>query len=116
MQLIPILVVEDHQAALDFYRKAFQATQLMTFGETTQLRVQDQIFAVRKADETTRGGETDNIVLLIQTAAPDVVQQEAIKHGADIIAPVEDRKSGVRAGRFRDPFGIQWIVSTKHLQ
>ena len=116
MQLIPILVVEDHQAALDFYRKAFQATQLMTFGETTQLRVQDQIFAVRKAEETARISETDNIVLLIQTAAPDVVQQEAVKHGADIINAVEDRESGVRAGRFKDPFGIQWIVSTKHLQ
>ena len=114
MQLIPILVVEDYQAALDFYRKAFQATELMTFGETTQLRVQDQIFAVRKADETIRGGETDNILLLIETAAPDVVEQEAVKHGADIINPVEDRESGVRAGRFKDPFGIQWIVSTKH--
>ena len=116
MQLIPILVVEDHQAALDFYRKAFQATQLMTFGETTQLRVQDQIFAVRKADETIRGGETDNILLLIETAAPDVVAEEAVKHGAHIITPVEDREAGVRAGRFRDPFGIQWIVSTKHHQ
>lgn len=114
MQLIPILVVEDHQAALDFYTKAFRATELIKFGETTQLRVQDQIFAVRKADETTRGGETDTILLHIETAAPDVVEHEAVKHGAEIITPVQDRESGVRAGRFKDPFGIQWIVSTKY--
>lgn len=116
MQLIPILVVDDYQAALDFYVEAFRATTLMSVGDTTQMQVQDQVFAVRKADETTRGGETDNILLLIETAAPDVVEQDALKHGAHIITPVEDREAGVRAGRFRDPFGIQWIVSTKHHQ
>lgn len=114
MQLIPILVVEDYQAALDFYAEALQATTITSFEDTTQLQVQDQVFAVRQAAEQDEVGSSDSVHLLIETAAPDVVQEEAVRHGADTISPVDDRESGIRAGRFRDPFGFQWIVSTRH--
>jgi len=116
MQLIPILVVEDHAAALEFYAKAFGAETLLSFDRTTQLRVQDQIFAVREGDKGTGQSSTNSVLLLIQTAAPDSVESAAIEHGAETITPVEDKESGIRAGRFRDPFGFQWIVSTKPLQ
>ena len=114
MQLIPILVVEDYRAALDFYTEALQAVSVTSVRNTTQLRVQDQVFAVRAADDTDGAGAPDGVLLLIETAAPDVVLRDAVKHGADIISPVSVRESGVRAGRFRDPFGFQWIVSTRY--
>lgn len=112
MELIPILVVEDPEAALDFYTKAFQARVYKIIGDTTSVLVQNQPFAIRRADDHDPAGSGDGLVLLIETAAPDVVSAAALEHGAHCIEPVADRDLGVRAGRFRDPFGFQWIVST----
>ncbi|MBM9432202.1 VOC family protein [Flaviflexus equikiangi] len=112
MQLIPVLVVEDVDTALDFYSRAFRAETYKVIDQTTTLRIQNQAFAIREADESDPAGRADSVLLLIETAAPDSVAEVAISHGATAVSPVDDRESGIRAGRLRDPFGFQWIVST----
>lgn len=111
MQIIPILVVDDKQAAIDFYRHVFRAEVGQTLVETTQLFIQGQSIGIRQATESHEKTQ-ERIVLLAETAAPDVLEQNAIKHGAEVISPVDDDESGLRLGRISDPFGIQWILST----
>ncbi|AZQ77556.1 hypothetical protein EJ997_09630 [Flaviflexus ciconiae] len=112
MQLIPILVVEDDNAALDFYTKVFQADIKKVHRNTTQISVQGYAIAIRKADDRDACSDEHGIILLIETAAPDVLAEAAIKHGAEKITDVDDHETGIRAGRIRDPFGFQWILST----
>jgi PhnB protein len=51
----------------------------------------------------------------METYWPDVdsVWERAVKAGATVIYPLEDQFYGDRAGRLRDPFGHQWILSQR---
>jgi PhnB protein len=42
----------------------------------------------------------------------DAVIQKAVENGARLIMPAADQFYGDRSGRFEDPFGYIWIVST----
>jgi PhnB protein len=42
----------------------------------------------------------------------DAVCERAVAAGAVVLIPVADQFYGHRAGRLRDPFGHEWIVST----
>lgn len=112
MQIIPILVVDDVEEALDFYTRAFRARVYKVVGDITAMQVQDQAFGVRRGDEDELESSCDRVRLVIETAAPEVLQEAALNHGAEIIEPVDYRDSGVRAGRFIDPFGFQWTTTT----
>lgn len=35
-----------------------------------------------------------------------------MEHGAQLVFEVSDQPYGARQGRFRDPFGHQWIAGT----
>lgn len=51
-------------------------------------------------------------ILDIVCADPDAVVARAVTHGAEMLFEVDDQPYGSRQGRFRDPFGHQWIVGT----
>jgi len=112
MQLIPVLTVEDDKAALDFYLDVFNAQVGRSLYNTTQIIIQGQSIAIRKSDEDHPIEGDANVVLMVETAAPDVLEQAALKLGATTINPVDGQDSGIRAGSIRDPFGFQWILST----
>ncbi len=52
------------------------------------------------------------VVLDVLCEDPDVLMQAAVGRGAQSVFPVADQPYGARQGRFRDPFGHQWIVGT----
>jgi PhnB protein len=52
------------------------------------------------------------VSLLVYVEDADGVFERAIQAGARALRPVEDRFYGDRVGRFEDPFGHRWDVST----
>lgn len=44
---------------------------------------------------------------------PDVIVQAAVPAGGEVVFEVADQPYGARGGRFRDPFGHEWLVQTE---
>ncbi|HYV13502.1 MAG TPA: VOC family protein [Pyrinomonadaceae bacterium] len=121
--LIPYLCYRDAAAAIDFYKRAFGATELMRLAEPSgkighaELQIGDVILMI--SDEypdydaisaETLGGSPIKLHLYV----PDVDQfaQRAVAEGAIVSRPIEDQSYGDRAGQLKDPFGYTWMVAT----
>ena len=123
----PRLVVRDAAAAIDFYRAAFDAEELgerftMPDGQIVhaELRIGDAVVMVTDeaadADAPARSPQSAGTVTAIMaTYWPDVdaAWGRALDAGAEVIFPLEDQFYGDRAGRLRDPFGHQWMLSQR---
>lgn len=117
------LAVVDAPKAIDFYKAAFGAEELMRFampdgtiGHAEQ-KIGDSI--VYLAEENAEwqnpgpnllGGTSVRICLEVEDC--DGVAATAAAAGAEILIPLEDQFYGFRQGRLGDPFGHQWVVST----
>ena len=117
MEIIPILVVADADAAIDFYTRVFDAELEKRRGEDrvkyAVILMQNQRIALKDTDEIDTVANPTGVILEVVTAAPDAVQQSALNAGAEVIEPVANQSYGARAGRIRDPFGHQWILTTR---
>jgi len=123
----PRLVVRDGAAAIDFYRRAFGAEALgerftgpegeLIHGE---VRIGDSVVMI--TDETADAGakaqspqSSGTVTAIMATYWEDVeaVWERALAAGAEVIYPLADQVYGDRAGRLRDPFGHQWMLSQR---
>ena len=122
--LSPHLVVDDAAAAIDFYVKAFGATELGRVphpdgrlvhaalnlnGSTVMLNDDFPDFNEGKSSTPKALGGTP---VTIHLQVPDVESafQRALDAGAVVVAPLEDQFWGDRYGLLRDPFGHQWSL------
>lgn len=118
----PYLSVRNAAAAIDFYKNAFGAEEIMRLDEPdgrighAQIRIGDAEIMI--ADEypeygfvgpQTLGGSGVTIHLEVENA--DAFVNRAAAAGAKIVRPVKDEFYGERSGRIRDPFGHNWSVS-----
>ena len=120
VQVSPKLVVRGADAAIAFYRAVLGARPRSRYavGGTVVFASLDlprgAQLQVKEADATDpvppEGG--GGVVLDVLTDDPDAVMQRALAQGASEVFPVADQPYGARQGRFRDPFGHQWIVGT----
>jgi PhnB protein len=122
--LSPHLVVDDANAAIDFYVKAFGAVELVRMpgpnGKLIHGAVQIDGATVMVADdfpEMTDGKSmTPNALggtpVTIHLTVTDVETrfQQAVDAGATVVMPLEDQFWGDRYGIVRDPFGHQWSL------
>jgi PhnB protein len=119
----PYLSVRNAAAALEFYKKAFGATEVMRLmqpdGRVGHAEISIEGARIMLADEfpeidfkspETLGGSTVHIQLNVPDV--DAFVRRAIDAGATIVRPVEDQFYGARSGQLRDPFGYTWSVST----
>ena len=116
----PTLSVLGAAAAVEFYKKAFDAVVLMQIsspdGETVaELSIGGAEFYV--ADESPEYGNFSpeslsciSIRLGLLVDDPDAVANQAIAAGATEIHPVADQDYGMRLGRIADPFGHHWEI------
>ncbi|MCW5559601.1 MAG: VOC family protein [Verrucomicrobiae bacterium] len=118
--LSPLLNVRRGASAIEFYKKAFGATEVFRIeddrGEVVaRLSVDGADFWL--ADESPQhlnfspeslGGSSMRMVLVV--ADPDGVFDQAVHAGATVISPVADQRYGWRVGRLQDPFGHHWEV------
>jgi PhnB protein len=118
--LSPMLSVRKGATAVEFYKAAFDASELFRIESATgevvvRLSVGESDFWV--ADESPEhfnfspesiGGATTRMVLTVND--PDAVFDRAVKAGAKVIHPVADQEYGWRVGRVVDPFGHHWEI------
>jgi PhnB protein len=122
--VIPHLVVDDAAAAIDFYVKAFGATELgrvpgpdgklihaaLTInGSTVMLNDDFPEFNDGKSTTPTALGGTPVTIHLTVTDVEAKFAQ-AVDAGAEVVMPLEDQFWGDRYGMVRDPFGHQWSL------
>lgn len=120
----PYLCVKDAARALEFYTRAFGATELFRLtdpadGKVGHAEIEIEGALIMLADEypdfgvrspLSIGGSPVRIVL--QVADADAVASRAVAAGATLLRPVQDQFYGERSGNLRDPFGHEWMVST----
>jgi PhnB protein len=125
----PRLVVRDGVKAIDFYRKAFQAeevggrftgpagelihAELRIGGSVVMITDEVEGGAPSKSPESLGGVVT--AIMATYWGDVDAAWERAIDAGAEVVHPLEDQFYGDRAGRLRDPFGQQWMMS-QHIE
>ena len=119
----PYLIVSDGAAALDFYKKAFGATELMrhtdpngrvghaeiTIGDSV-IMLADEFPDVGARSPRSIGGSPVGIHLYVEGV--DALANRAIAAGAKVVRPVQDQFYGDRSGSVADPYGHVWHVAT----
>ena len=120
------ICVSDGKAAIDFYKAAFGAKELMVLAEPSgkighaELQIGDSVLSLSDEypDYDSRSPQTiggSSIRIHLDVTDVDAFAQIAIKAGAKLVRPIEDQFYGDRAGQLLDPFGYTWHVST-HLK
>ena len=123
--LTPYLIVDGAAKAIDFYREAFGATELLSHpmpqGDKlmhAQVKIGDSI--VMLADEFpdygALGPASDrNPPVTIHMFVEDVAAafDQAVKAGAQVIMPLEDMSWGDRYCIVADPFGHRWSIASR---
>jgi PhnB protein len=119
----PYLTVNDAARAIDFYKRAFGAQEILRMDAPggkiahAEIRIGDSVIML--GDESPQsaarspqslGGTTGGLMLYVQNV--DAVYNQAVAAGAQAEAPPTDMFWGDRYGRLKDPFGHSWSVAT----
>jgi PhnB protein len=120
--ITPYLICRNAEAAIEFYKRAFGAEELLRIGEPgmvghAEMKIGGAIFMM--ADEfpsmgarspETIGGTAVSLYLYVEDV--DTFTEKAIAEGLKVLKPVSDQFYGDRSGHFEDPFGHQWGFAT----
>jgi PhnB protein len=118
--ITPVLTVRNAEAAVNFYERAFGATEVSRITNpggkiVAELSIDSAPFrVVEEAPEAfnlspeTLAGTSVRLNLLV--ADPDAMAKQAIDEGATEVFPVADQSYGLRQGRIADPFGHHWLI------
>ena len=121
--ITPHLVVSDGAKAVEFYQKAFGATDSETMmspdGKAVmhaQLKIGNSMlmlgneFPPHCLSPKSRGGTSVSLYLYFDNA--DAAFDRAVKAGCTVKMPMSDQFWGDRFGQVEDPFGHQWGFAT----
>jgi len=121
--LTPYLIVKGAGAALDFYARAFGATELSRMADPSgrvnhgEMVIGDSRFML--ADEfpemgavAPQAGAGHSVSFLVYVPDVDAAFARAVAAGAKAVRPVQDQFYGDRSGTLEDPFGHQWTIAT----
>jgi PhnB protein len=121
--ITPYLGVEKAAEAIEFYKKAFNATQVMrldmpdgTVGHA-ELRIGDSaIMLASPCGEMAFGSPRDghtSVGLHLYVSDVDAQYKQALAAGGISISEPKDQFYGDRSGTLRDPFGHVWFLATR---
>lgn len=117
------LAVKGAAKAIDFYKNAFGAVELMRMDGPNgciahaEIKIGDS--PIMLADEfpemghvspTTLGGSPSGVMLYVKDC--DAMFAKALSLGATVMKPLQDQFYGDRSGSVIDPFGHRWTIST----
>jgi PhnB protein len=121
--LTPYLTVRGASDAMEFYKKAFGASELfrlnMPDGKIAhgEFQIGDSMFMISDenpewdiASPEKLGGSP--VALHLYVADADATFSDAIKAGARETMPLANQFWGDRMGKVVDPFGHQWLIAT----
>ncbi|HEX6985555.1 MAG TPA: VOC family protein [Planctomycetaceae bacterium] len=119
----PYLICRNAAAAIEFYKKAFGATELVRLpgpgGSVMHAEVKIGDSPVMLADENpgwgakspeSYGGSPASLMIYVDDC--DAVFDRAVAAGATVKRPVADQFYGDRCGTLVDPFGHTWSIAT----
>jgi PhnB protein len=118
----PYMVLRDAAQAIEFYRKAFGATEISRFPDAkgkimhAEIKIGDSPIMI--VDESPDwpdmrsvqafGGSPVQIFLYVEDV--DGLVAQALEAGAKSVMPVQDKDYG-RSGGVVDPFGLTWWIT-----
>jgi PhnB protein len=122
--ITPQLTVRNAAAAVDFYQRAFGATELMRMpgpdGRSimhAELKIGDSVFFLNDEfpgmgarSPESLGGSTGSFHVYVEDV--DAAFSRAVAAGARVSMPVADMFWGDRYGKVADPFGHEWGLAT----
>lgn len=122
--ITPYLIISGTAAAIDFYKRAFGATEVLRMPDPSgqkighaELKIGDASFML--ADEYPDMGHRSPATLgdtpvsmLVYVENVDQVVAQALAAGATELRPVADQFYGDRVGMVADPFGHVWSIAT----
>lgn len=118
----PYLCVKGAVDAIEYYKKAFGATELFRMehdGKIGHAEIKIGDSPIMLADEfpemgfvspATLGGSPVGIMIYVDDV--DTIYKQAIAAGGVEKKPVQDQFYGDRSGTLADPFGHVWTVAT----
>ena len=119
----PYLIVNGAAKAMDFYKRAFGAVELMRMARPdgkighAEMRIGDS--AIMLADEHPEMGYRSPqslggaaVSLMVYVERVDDVFGRAVAGGAKELQAIKDQFYGDRSGTLQDPFGHTWTVAT----
>lgn len=119
----PYLSIKGAGKALDFYKQAFGATEIMRMAGPNgtiahaEIRIGDSPVMMADAVPNMSCASPDtlqstSVGLMIYVKDVDTVFANAIETGATEVRPVLNQFYGDRSGTLKDPFGHVWTIST----
>ena len=119
----PYLFVKGAKDAIEFYKQAFGATEVLRLNTPTgdiahaEIKIGDSIIMLAEpcsdspaSSPESLGGSTIAIHLYVEDV--DAIFEQAIDAGALDLKSVEDQFYGDRTGTLQDPFGHIWLIGT----
>ena len=120
--ITPYLICKNAEAAIEFYKKAFGAEEILRIGGPgmvghCEMKIGNRIFML--ADEfpdmgavspQSIGGTAVSLYIYVEDV--DSFTEKAIAEGLNVLKPVSDQFYGDRSGHFEDPFGHRWGFAT----
>ena len=119
----PYLCISGASDAIEFYKTAFDAEELMRIpspdGAIGHAEIQIGDSHIMLSDENVEmnfhspnsiGGTPVHLYLYVEDV--DRIFAQAVAAGAKPLMPLEDQFWGDRTGTLEDPFGHRWYVST----
>ena len=120
----PYVCVKGAVDAIEFYKKAFAATELSRMATPdgkighaevqigdSRLKISDEYPELDFVGPQTIGGTSVTLHLYVEDV--DEVAKNALAAGAKEIRRVQDEWYGERSGMFLDPFGHRWNISSR---
>src|SRR5438445_9374583 len=111
----PYLIIKDAAQAIEFYKKAFGATEVMRFAQPdgkighaeikigdSHIMLADEFPEMGARSPQSLGGSPVSILLYVEDV--DELGKLAVAAGARAVRTANDRFSGDRSGTLEDPF------------
>jgi PhnB protein len=120
--LTPYLIIDGAAAAMEYYKKAFGATELfrMEHGGKighAEMKIGDSPFMLSDGnpaeghrDPKSLGGSAVGLMIYVDDV--DKIFKQAIDAGGHEDRPLKDQFYGDRSGTLTDPYGHVWTVAT----
>jgi PhnB protein len=123
--VVPYLCMTDAAAAIEFYTKAFDATESSRLvdpkdGRVGHAEIRIGANTLYMADEypeigvrSPKHADFHSTSFVVTVSDADAVFNQAVAAGATVERPLADQFYGDRSGTVLDPFGYRWMINSK---
>jgi PhnB protein len=118
----PYILVNDVPKALEFYKRAFGAEELLRLemkpGQIAhaELKIGNSVIMISGITPQSKlppnTGDSRHVCFMMYVNDVDAVAKTAIAAGMKVVKEVQDQFYGDRTGTFEDPFGHVWSIGT----